>query len=321
MTARGLLRARPPGEAGAVDREPVGSGWVLVQPDGGWCLDNVGLVRTGGALVVVDTMANARRNDHLLAVVDDLRGDREVVTVNTHFHGDHTFGNDRLARRGPVVSTATTADLIDASGTALCGIWPASDWGDITVRRPDVLVGGDGEVPGTGGELLHLELRDAHTPSDLALWDPARRVLYAGDVVMSGVTPFVLMGSVRGCVAALERLAGLGAEVVVPGHGAVGGPGLIARNLEYLRWCLGLADDAVRAGLTPLEAAHRAGPHPWDDWVDRERLVGNLHAATAEVQGRPPDLAAALADMAAFGPDSMTNGIEPAIPPAEGERR
>jgi len=63
-------------------------------------------------------------------------------------------------------------------------------------------------------------------------------------------------------------------------------------------------NQAKPAGLTPLEAAQEAGPGPYADLLDSERLVGNLHRAYAELDGAAPgapiDLFAALIDMVAY---------------------
>ncbi|MGI9002129.1 MAG: MBL fold metallo-hydrolase [Pseudonocardia sp.] len=48
----------------------------------------------------------------------------------------------------------------------------------------------------------------AHTTNDVVVWVPERRVLFAGDIVMSGVTPFCLMGSIQGSLRAVERCVG-----------------------------------------------------------------------------------------------------------------
>ena len=51
---------------------------------------------------------------------------------------------------------------------------------------------------------LHF-LGPAHTTNDVVAWIPERRVLFAGDLVFNGGTPFVVMGSVAGS-RAIERV-------------------------------------------------------------------------------------------------------------------
>ena len=129
-------------------------------------------------------------------------------------------------------------------------------------------------------------------------------MLLAADLVFHGGTPFVLFGSVSGSLAALAQLERLGAEVVVPGHGAVGGPDLLDLQAAYLRFLQRIAAEAVAAELTPLEAALQADLGEFSQLHDPERLVGNLFRAMAEHRGAEPgapvDYGAALDGMVQF---------------------
>ena len=180
------------------------------------------------------------------------------MTVNTHFHGDHTFGNRPLRECGLIVASAQTHALSAAAQLQLCGLWPDSDWGTIETCLPDVTFRESMEL-WDGDDVIELrEFRNAHTASDVAVWDPRRRVLYAGDLLMNAVTPFFLMGNARGSLAALKSLWALQPEWIVPGHGPVGGPEIIEQNLAYLRWCLDYGEESWSSGWRPLEAAQRA---------------------------------------------------------------
>jgi cyclase len=75
----------------------------------------------------------------------------------------------------------------------------------------------------------------------LAHWLPRERVLFAGDIVMSGAAPFCLMGSVGGSLTAVSRLAALGPKTVVSGYGPVTGPEILDQTARYLRWIQELA--------------------------------------------------------------------------------
>lgn len=132
-------------------------------------------------------------------------------------------------------------------------------------------------------ELIHPG--PAHTTTDTLVWVPDRSVLFAGDVVLNGATPFCLMGSVSGTLRTLERVRALEPEVIVPGHGPVGGPELLDATEAYFRWLGELARDGVRAGLTPLELGRETDLGEFGDLLDAERLVGNLHRAYAEERG------------------------------------
>lgn len=277
-----------------------------VQPVGGWCVNNAALV-TGGPPLLVDTAATQARAERLRAAVLATAGRAPRVVVNTHAHGDHTFGNARFAGATVVGHHAMRAEQL-AVGHGLRQLWPDVEWGDTTLVPPDLTVG-DGAVLHVGDtvvELLHPG--PAHTTGDLVGWLPRQRVVLAGDVVMSGVTPFALMGSITGTLAALDRIAALDPAVIVPGHGPVGGPELLAQNRRYLRWVQEIAAAGRAAGAAVLEVAGSVDLGEFAGLHDSERLVGNLHRAYAELErpdapGRPLDVAAAFAEMVAFHGD------------------
>ncbi len=125
----------------------------------------------------------------------------------------------------------------------------------------------------------------AHTTNDVVAWIPERGVIFAGDLVFNGGTPFCLTGSVAGCLEAIDTVRGLGAATVVSGHGAVAGPEVFDVNAAYLRWIQETARSAPAAGLSPLEAARETDLGDFAGLLDRERIVGNLHRAYAEERG------------------------------------
>jgi len=146
----------------------------------------------------------------------------------------------------------------------------------------------------------------AHTTNDSIIWMPERSVLFCGDLIFNGGTPFLLMGSIEGAIEVLERVVGpLGAATVVPGHGSVfHDTGPLDATLDYLRFVLEVARNARAADQSPLAAALETDLGRFAGWADAERLVGNLHRAYAELdglpRGAPIDIATALGDMVAY---------------------
>ncbi len=144
----------------------------------------------------------------------------------------------------------------------------------------------------------------AHTTSDSILHIPERAVVFTGDLLFNGGTPFALQGSISGWIEVLETvLRPLGARTLVPGHGPVCGPEVIDDVLDYLRFVQQVARDAKAAGLSPLEAARATDLEKFKDLHDSERIVGNLHRAYLDLDGErgaPADMARALGDMVAY---------------------
>ncbi|REE96267.1 MBL fold metallo-hydrolase [Thermomonospora umbrina] len=262
--------------------------FAYIQPDGGWCLSNAGVLVSRGATALVDTAATVARTLALRDAVRTVAAAPPRLVVNTHSHGDHTFGNFLFAPEAVIVSHARARVELVAVGLHLTGLWPEVEWGEITLAPPSVtfderltLHVGDKRV-----ELLHTG--PAHTTGDVVVWLPEERVLFAGDLVMAGATPFCMMGSITGSLRTVERLRALGPRIVVPGHGPVGGPELLTDTEGYLRRVRAIARAGIAAGSSPLQAAREADLGTYGALLDSERLVPNLHRAYAEERGAAP---------------------------------
>ncbi|MEU3756417.1 MBL fold metallo-hydrolase [Streptomyces olivoreticuli] len=274
-----------------------------IQPDGGWCLNNAGLIVSDGQSALVDTAATENRARALRDAVLGVSPAAPRTLVNTHFHGDHAFGNFVFPEALVIGHERTRTEMLSA-GLHLTGLWPDVCWGDIDLVPPaltftDRLTLHVGDVR---AELLHLG--PAHTSNDTVVWLPEQRVLFAGDLVMNGATPFVPMGSVSGSLTALAALRELDPRTIVPGHGAVSGPGLLDDAEQYLRYVRELARKGMEAGLSPIDIAREADLGPYGGWLDSERLVPNLHRAIAEERGAAPgspvDMTALFGEMIEF---------------------
>lgn len=274
--------------------------YAYVQPDGSWCLNNAGVVVCGDDVLLVDTAATERRARALGAALGRVTAASPRLVVNTHFHGDHTFGNSILGPRATVVAHRDARAEMAATGLGLQQLWPDVEWGAVDVRLPHVTYHDDLvlHVGDVRVELFHPG--PAHTLTDTVAWVPEHAVLFAGDIVMNGVTPFCLMGSIEGSIRTIDRLRALRPRTVVPGHGPVGGPEVLDESQTYLRWVLETARAGLRAGHTAEETARKAGEHPFRHLLDAERLLPNLMRAYAELQGTPLDVLAAFGEMVRF---------------------
>lgn len=280
--------------------------YAYLQPDGSWYINNTGFLVGGGGVISIDSCATQRRTRALLAAVASVTDLPVRTLINTHHHGDHTYGN-YLFGGATIVAHERCRDGVLASGLpANLGVWTDVDWG-IPELAPPFLTYADAVTVWSGD--LKCDVRyvgmPAHTTNDSLIWLPDRSVLFAGDLAFSGGTPFLLMGSVEGAIEVLERVVRpLGALTIVPGHGPVSGPAVIDEMLGYLRFVLDVARRGMAAGLSPLDAAREADLGEYGDLLDSERIVGNLHRAYAELAGAPRgaeiDLIAALTDMISY---------------------
>ena len=191
-----------------------------VQPDGTWFINNTGFIVGNSAVASIDTTSTELRNRAYMAAIASVTPNPVTLLVNTHHHADHTHGN-YLFDEATIISHVACRSVMMATGIPdYRAAFPGVEWGDLRFRAPDVTF--------EGATTLHLddlviELFDlghvAHTDGDVLAWLPERGVLFTGDLIFHGGTPFALFGSIQGTLDALDTIEGQGAEVIVPGHG------------------------------------------------------------------------------------------------------
>jgi cyclase len=279
--------------------------FAYIQPDGTWWINNTGFLASSDGVVAIDTCATERRTRAFLDAVGKVTSAPLRLLVNTHHHGDHTHGN-YLTHPAVIVGHERCRELMLGTGLSHYeGVFEQPEWGDLQLAPPMLTF--DQHLDVWAGDLrveLHYIGTPAHTTNDVVAWLPERRVLFAGDLVFNGGTPFMVMGSIAGSFEALERLRSFDAEVIVPGHGPVCDTGVLDQLARYYRFVQDLAAKADEAGIGPLEAAREADLGEFAQLTDSERLVGNLHRARYERGGGEPggamDIAAAITDMIAY---------------------
>jgi cyclase len=295
------------------DREPLapprieelGAGlYAYIQPDGSWFINNTGFLVSRTGVVCVDGCATERRTRAFLESVAGVTLLPVRTLVNTHSHADHVTGNALFSSATIVGHEGTRTAMLEATARP-GGVWEPFDPGNLPLTPP-FLTYRDGLtvwVDDLRCELRHVGM-PAHTTNDSYLWVPSRKILYAGDLVFNGGTPFCLSGSVTGLIRVLaEQIIPLEPELIVPGHGDLCGPEVFGPILAYLQLVEQVAQAGIAAGIGPLEAARETNLGHFAAWTDSERIVGNLHRAYAELRGTPltpHDNLAALKNMVAY---------------------
>lgn len=282
--------------------------FAYIQLDGSWFLNNAGCIVGERTATVVDTTGTEARGRAFHAAVRNVTRNPVSALINTHSHGDHTHGNFMFADSAIIASERCRREII-ASGTAAHALFPMVDFGDCPVTPPTV----------TFEDRLSVYIDDllvelifvgpAHTTNDIVAWIPERKLLFSGDIIFNGGTPFALGGSVGGWLNALDRIEALGAETIVPGHGPITDPSSIGDVRAYLQFIQETAKRGMEAGTPPLELAQSLDLGRFEPLHDKERLVPNLHRAYSELRGErwgvPLDYRQLFAEMLVY------NGNQP----------
>lgn len=249
--------------------EPLGPGvfaWLTGSPRHG--APNAGVVVAADGLTVVDvltTPGQAFALRHAIDAVTELPVRRVVLSGSHVAH----VGGASVFPLAAVYGSAQTSDHLDQPPNP--GVWErlhpehAGEFGDVAGRP----------VTHTVAEAAHLCPATIAVPvvgqqfENLVVQVPSVNVVFAGAVASFGVTPLGFEADFVHWIDTLEALKAWG-EIIVPGHGTVGGHEEITALQDYLRACI-VADGSVER----LESG------PWDTWTD-----GRFHEVNVERAAR-----------------------------------
>ncbi len=185
---------------------------------------NIGLsVGDDGPFVVDDQFAPL--TDKILAAIAEVTDGAVRFVLNTHWHGDHTGGNENFGEAGSIIVAH------DNVRRRLSSEQFSSFFGGSTPPSPDaalpVVTFTDTVTLHFNDEEIHVfHVDPAHTDGDSIVWFRNANVVHMGDVFFAGRYPFIDLGSggsVDGMIDAANRvLESIDPETrIIPGHGPV----------------------------------------------------------------------------------------------------
>jgi len=255
--------------------------FAYVQATGETGISNAGLIIGHAAAVAVDALMVPSMTRRLIAAIKKTTGKPIAQLINTHHHLDHTGGN-RFFRGATIVATEKCREAL-APGfpplPVLQRFMPrfAREFSLLRIELPTVTFQ-DRLVLHDGDREIHLwhPGMTAHTVGDATVFLPKERVLFTGDIAFHYVTPLAFQGHVGNWIKAADRLLAYEADVVVPGHGPIGGK----KDLEHMRDYLALVRREARkrfdGGISAEDAARDIKLGAYASWREAERILPNV---------------------------------------------
>ena len=241
---------------------------------------NIGFLATNEGLLVVDSQFNSVA-DTLLTIMKSISAKPVKYLVNTHYHADHTGGNDIIGKGAEIIMhpkcKATKLNLLKLAGL---------EKGYIN----RVMVWNEGMTIKLGGETVRLlHYGPAHTSGDLIVVFENAKVVHTGDLFFNGWPPYIDVedgSDTENWIRIIERLCEDYPDYLyIPGHGKVTDAEHFLDLGEYLRYLRTEVVASIQEGKSKEETiesinvdaySHLKDPRP-DGRLTIERNIGWIY--------------------------------------------
>lgn len=207
-----------------IEAVPVREGLYMLVGRGG----NIGLsVGDDGTFLIDDQYAPLTAK--IEAAIRKVTPDPVRFLVNTHWHGDHTGGNENFGKKGSIVvaheNVRRRMSVEQVREILRTDPIPASPKDAL----PRITFTEEVTFHWNGDDIRAFHVAPAHTDGDVMIHFANRDVLHTGDVIVNGRYPFIDVdagGNLNGIIAAAEKVLAMVKPTtkIIPGHGALATP-------------------------------------------------------------------------------------------------
>ncbi len=262
---------------------PVRDNIYMLQGSGG----NIGLsIGNDGTLIVDDQFAPL--TNKIAAAIAELT-DRPVnIVVNSHFHYDHTDGNENFGRAGAYIVAHDNSRKRMESTQVLAGSGRVQEAYD-TVGLPKITFFDSMRFYFNGNAVDIVKTGNGHTDGDAQIYFREANVIHTGDMFVRYGLPFIDQsngGTMDGMIDALMNIASLIDDdtIIIPGHGQ-----LSSRDdlLDYRAMLVVIRGKLVRAKVLSLSPGEMLESQPANGYAPpNENTNGWLLRAYEEYTGQ-----------------------------------
>lgn len=207
--------------------------------------------------------------------------------LNTHWHGDHTGGNENFGKQAPIIAHTNVRKRL-AQGRNEPG-WetpPAPKAALPVITFDDRLM-----VHLNGEDVRAIHYPKGHTDGDSVIFFPKSNVVHMGDDFFNGRFPFIDLasgGSVRGLIKSVDAvIATVPADVkVIPGHGPLGNLSDLKSFSAMLKDTLKIVESQMKKGRTLAQMKSDKVLAKYDSlswqFITTDKFTETLHQALSE---------------------------------------
>jgi glyoxylase-like metal-dependent hydrolase (beta-lactamase superfamily II) len=256
----GTLQLKAPIVASNAIQEVADGVWVIPDSNHTLLVPNIGIIVGSRATLVIDTGFGPDNARAVLEQAHRIGGGRPVFLTHTHFHPEHGFGANVVAEEVIIVYNEAQWSELQEKGFTVLRMFTdrmptlAPMLEGVELVRPDIRYAGSLTLDLGGRDIEFQEVGGAHSRGDQAiLIRGSKSVLFTGDLVEERYFPILADNEshVVPWIDRLKRLEHLNPELVVPGHGLIGGSELIVNYRKYFEFAKRRVEELRAAGEQP----------------------------------------------------------------------
>jgi len=253
---------------------PVQGNVYMLVGDGG----NITLQAGKDGVLLVDT-GYGPPSDKLMAAIRKISNGPIRYIINTHVHGDHTGGNENMAKLGSTIAGGNVAGNISDASVGAAIVAHENVLNRMSSAKPPLAFGmlptdtyfTAGKNLFFNGEAVQLiHIPDAHTDGDSFVFFRRSDVLSTGDIFTPGNYPIIDLargGNVQGIIAGLNKIIEItvpadkqeGGTYVIPGHGRLCDQADVVEYRDMVTIIRDRIQDSVKKGMS-LEQVKESKP-------------------------------------------------------------
>ncbi|MCD9459384.1 MBL fold metallo-hydrolase [Marinibactrum halimedae] len=243
--------------------ESIRDGLYMLQAKGG----NVGVfIGEDGVFVIDDGYQEV--GPAILSAIQTITPQPVSYLVNTHWHGDHTGGNEHIGKSGATIVAHDNVRALLKSGSRL-EIFNTDYPGLPPVALPKITYNDAMTFHWNGDTVVLQHYANAHTNGDGVIFFEKANVVHTGDVFFNGFYPFIDAehgGSIKGMIKAVDAILARSNDktLIIPGHGPLSSKKELQNYREMLNKAVQLIEPLKKQGLSMAEVIERKPTQPLD---------------------------------------------------------
>jgi cyclase len=251
---------------------------------------NSGFIVGEEGVLVIDSLMTPSLATRLLSAIRSVTKAPIRYLVDTHYHGDHVFGNQYFVPAPIIGHINCRRELIekfDANMQRYRNTRPEliPELEQIRMTLPDLTFEDRMNIRLGDREIQLIYLGRAHTAGDILLHLPQDGILYAGDIAFHKVLPAFPDGHITKWLEVMEQTARIDVQTIVPGHGPVGGKAEFEEAKELMAHLHSEVRRGLDQGLTEEETARNVNLGKFGNFLGQDRVGLVTHMAYLAYRG------------------------------------